>query len=760
MATITSQLIVSLLDHVSGPAKAVGNSLRGMTKVIREASRGPIAMSEKVDAAITRNNAALATARGNMLDAVATLYVLKNAIQAPINSALELETALAGIGAKGNLTSEQLKSIGDAAKRTSGQVNQFTTDIIKAQDFLVGMGLDVERSTKAMPAIGKAATATGASLEDLSKAGFAAMSNLGIAAEDLGKSFDVMAQAGKAGGFELKDMAQYLPSITALAASKGMTGGAGLAEIAAGLQIVRRGAGDSSEAATNFNNILQKINSNDAIKNFKKKGINIQKVLKDAQEKGADPLEAALRAINKAIKGDTSRLGELFSDAQVQKGLLPLLTGLDDYIKLRDEAARADGVINADFDRMMQTSQEKLKQFQVAMSNLGSTVGSALLPVLGDVAAFLKPILELLTSIVQANPRVSGALIAMAAGFVGLRAAMAGLSYIGLMGKGGVLSALSFGLRGVTGALGGLRAVAVTAPFGLIARGFTSLRSSIVGLTMLGSAGGVRAVFSTLGSGLLSLLNPMKLVQAAAVALRGALLLTGVGAVLIGIAVAGKFIYDNWTGISAAFKAFGESFSAALGPAKPLLDPVLSAVSSLYEWVTKLNWEISPERWAEWGAAAGKAVGEVVAWFAGLAGRIVDAIGSIDIGALIHWPTPPAWLSWLMSGGGTGGGGGPVAKAPNRAEVFQARARGGPISRGSSYWVGEKGPELITAGRSGYVNKAGSAGGGSVNVSPVFHMTFNGKADADMVAKIRQVMRDEVRETFRGVFADTGMRMA
>ncbi len=758
MASITSQLIVSLIDGVSGPARRVSNSLRGITRTVKEVGGAPLTVSDRLSAAITRNDRAIEAARGRMLDAVGTLYLLKNAIAAPVQAAQDLETALAGLGAKGNLSAAQLRAIGDAAKQTSGQVNQFTTDIIKAQDFLVGMGLDVDRSTKAMPSIGKAATATGASLEDLSKAGFAAMSNLGVAAEDLARSFDIMAQAGKDGGFELRDMAQYLPSITAMASAKGMKGQEGLSQIAAALQIVRRGAGDSAEAATNFNNILQKINSNDAIKNFKKKGIDIQKVLKDAAKKGADPLEAALRAINKAIKGDTSRIGELFSDAQVQKGLIPLLNGLNDYIELRDKASKADGVVDKDFARMMQTGAEKMKSFQIAMQNLATGIGNALIPVLGDASAALRPIVEGLTRLVNAHPRIAGALIGIAAGFIALKAAMNALAYVGLMGKGGVLSALAIGLRGVTAAMTGLRAVAVTGPLAALAGGFIRLRAAIAGLAMLGSVGGFSAVFQTLGSGLLSLLNPMRLVTAAAVALRGAIMLTGVGAVLIGIAMAGKFIYDNWSGIKEMFVAFGKAFSEALGPVKPLLDPVISGVSSIFNSLSQINFEISPARWAEWGAAAGKAVGEVVRWFAELPGRIIAAIGSIDIASMIRWPTPPAWLSWLMSGGGSG----PVAKAPNRAGVITgARARGGPISRGSTYMVGERGPELITAGRSGYVNKAGGGGAGGINVSPVFNMTFNGKADAeDVVQQIRRVLRDEVRETFRGVFADTSMRFA
>ena len=795
MANLTSQLIVELLDRVSGPARGVANSLRGLTRTVQDATFAPITMADRLDAAITRNNRALDAARGRMLDAVGALYVLKSAFTAPVQAAQEFDRALADIGAKGNLTSEQLRGIGEAAKATSSQMNQFATDIVKAQDFLVGMGLDVDRATKAMPSIARAATATGASLEDLSKAGFAAMSNLGVAAEGLGKSFDIMAAAGKAGGFELRDMAQYLPSITALASSKGMSGESGLAQIAAALQIVRRGAGDASEAATNFSNILQKINSNDAIGNFKKLGIDIQKVLKDAKANGTDPLEASLRAINTALGGDMSRLGEIFADAQVQKGLIPLLTGLEDYIRLRDEAARADGVISTDFARMMQTSIEQVKQFQIALQNFQTSVGAAMVPVLGGIAGALEPVLELLTSLVNKYPGVSGALVAITAGFIALKAALAGLTFIGLMGKGGMLASLAFGLKGVTVALTALRAVAITAPLGLITSGLTSLRGSLLGLTMLNSAGGLKAVFSTLGSGLLGLLNPMKLVTAASVALRGALMLTGVGAILIGIAMAGKFIYDNWQGIKELFVAFGEAFMAALGPVKPMLDPVIAGVSTLFGWMSRLSLEISPATWREWGASAGAAVGDVVRWFAELPGKIAASLGSLyDIGRkfmqsffdglvsigsdILNWASgladkissvltlPNRAPQSSVNPRGAGAGMKPAVD-PNDPygvgpiEDLTLRATGGPVSRGASYLVGERGPELITAGRSGYVNRAGSFPAGGITVSPVFNMTFNGRTDPeDVVQQIRRVLRDEVRETFRGVYADAGLRFA
>ncbi len=50
---------------------------------------------------------------------------------------------------------------------------------------------------------------------------------------------------------------------------------------------------------------------------------------------------------------------------------------------------------------------------------------------------------------------------------------------------------------------------------------------------------------------------------------------------------------------------------------------------------------------------------------------------------------------------------------------------------------------------------------GGITVSPVFNMSFNGRTDPeDVVQQIRRVLRDEVRETFRGVYADAGLRFA
>src|SRR5690606_36807549 len=86
MAHLTSQLIVQLLDRVSGPARGVANSLRGISGAVRAANNAPISFSDRLDAAIARNNRAIANARAGVVDAVGAFYVLWSAISAAIQA--------------------------------------------------------------------------------------------------------------------------------------------------------------------------------------------------------------------------------------------------------------------------------------------------------------------------------------------------------------------------------------------------------------------------------------------------------------------------------------------------------------------------------------------------------------------------------------------------------------------------------------------------------------------------------------------------
>lgn len=790
MASLTSQLIVSLVDNVSDAAKRIGGSLTGISRTIRDTNAQQLSLSDRVDAAITRNNRALESARGRMAESIGAFYALRAAISAPIESAKAFESTLAELGAKGDLSAQQLQEIGAAARQTGEQVNQFASSIVQAQDFLVGMGLDVKRSTKAMPAIGKAATATKASIIDLSKAGFAAMSNLGVAAEDLGQAMDVMALAGKEGGFELRDMAQYLPSITALASAKGMSGVGGLSDIAAALQIVRRGAGDSSEAATNFMNVLQKINANDAAAKFAKAGIDINQVLKDAVANGASPLEAALRAINRYIDGDMSKLGTLFADAQVQKGLIPLLNGMQDYVALRDKAGGAAGIIDADFARMMETAAEKAKTFEIAMQNLKTGVGTALIDAIGQINTALLPLVQTLGDLVDRHPKVTAALLGIAAGFVALKAAVNAGQFLALTARGGVLAALAFSLNTVGASLLRLKSgasemirlqSALAAMQGINMTGWQSFVAGLRGMALaVPGASGITTAIAGIVAAIGAISAPVWLAIAAAVLAVGAAwkYWDRISAIIGGVATAiGERLLPvfDWLGEKLAFmrpilSAAGDAFGA-LGAA---LGTVVDTISAFFRSGLFNQEVLTEEDKARISQSAADVTNRILDGFGGLVTGLyqagADAIQALWDGMKSIFDSLISWVQEKVSALTA-----PLAGIANRVRNMfgggsasseegspPARAGGGPISRGATYMVGEKGPELITASRSGYVNPAGTGGSGpTITVSPSFTFNAMSAADAGIIeAQVRRTLQNEVQEMFRGVYADAGMRFA
>ena len=771
MANILSQLIVQLVDQVSGPARSVGRSVEEMNRKIRETASRPLNLSDRLDAAMTRNNRAIEAARGQLIEAVAGFYALKTAIGAPIQSAMRLETTLSGISSKAGMSADQIGRLRDTLREASRQTNQYTSDLASGVDYLVGMGMSGADATAAIRTIGLAATASGAKVEDMSAAGFAAMSNLKIPADQLLLALDAMSKAGKSGGFELKDMASYFPSLGAAYASMGQSGVGAVADLSAALQVIRSDTGDASSAATNLQNVIQKTFAPGTIKKFKDEGVDIFKEMDAAAKRGLTPIEAIAEITNKTLKGDLSRIGFLFEDSQAQAGVRSLIQRMEQYRKIREEAMGAGGTNQADFDRTMGTTAEKVKAAQIAFENFKESLGTALLPVLGRVSEMLIPIIDAFGRFADNNPTLVAALASAAAGFIGLKAAIAGLSFIGLVGKGGALSALSFVVTGLGGSLGLLAGnasemirlqKALAAMAGVQMTGLQTAAAGLKGMALaVPGVSGLATALTTIGGAIAAVSAPVWLGIAVGVAAVGAAAYT---------------LWRYWGRISSTLSGVGQAVGELLAPAFEKLRPVLdwfaplgdmiasgwerarSAISAVTTWIGSLfEQETLTDADKEKARQAGYDF--VMALWNGMK-QVFDGLVSW-VGAQVDKLTAPvrnlaSKVTGMFSGGAEG-----VTTDPMGTGVDGQRAKGGPISRGSRYLVGERGPELITAGRSGYVNPAGSTAAGGVTVSPVFNMTFNGKTDADdVVEKIRRVMRDEVRETFRGVFADTGMRFA
>jgi TP901 family phage tail tape measure protein len=269
-----------------------------------------------------------------------------------------------------------------------------------------------------MPAIGQAATATMSSISDLSAASVAAMQNMKVGPLEIARMLDAMASAGNAGAFEVRDMAKAFPALTASAQSLGITGVKGITDMAAALQVARRGAGDASTAANNMANFLQKLATPQTIKNFKKFGVDVTKELQKAHKKGISPIEHFIGLVDEKTKGGKADLlGQLFGDKQVLEFVRPMLADFKDYIRIRDEAEQASGTVADAYAKRMGDAEQKMKAFRIQMENLGTSLGATMLKPLGDFAGHLAYILQTLDKRVGVFDRIKAAIDGFARGF-------------------------------------------------------------------------------------------------------------------------------------------------------------------------------------------------------------------------------------------------------------------------------------------------------------------------------------------------------
>lgn len=835
-----------------------------------------------------------------MIDAAAAGYSLVAAISAPINAARKMEDALTDLGDKAGMNAGQLSEFGAMARRVAPQVNQFATDLVVGADFLAGMGLSLEKTTAAIPAIGKAATATRASIEDLAVASFAAIDNLKVSAEQTADALDIMAYAGKEGGFELKDMAKDFPSLTSTIQAYGSTGLRAVSDLAAGLQIVRKGAGSASEAATNMANLLQKIGSPGTARRFKALGIDLRTEMKKAQEAGQSPIETILKLTDKALNGDLSKLGDIFEDAEVQKAVRPLLQNLQEYIDLRERSMTSSkGTVDDSFIRQMNTAREASKAFWIQIDNISGAIGNALIPALLALSKAIAPYAAALSDMAAAHPEAVQAIVATVGALAGLRIATTAARWGFLFLKGGALQAALGAATAAqaTGKLAGflflsrtatrkaaVESVALAAAqargtqraFEMARSAYQVARSGNVAGTSLRAAGqamGEAAAAATAARQRLAAANTALAMtgRIATLVSRGGMIggivsvLAGAGSMIAGVATAivgalatvsapvwatvaavaavGLAVYRYWEPISNFVSGFAEGIGAAIGPMvdmlangaariaeavggwakQKLIDfagllgidegtvnatianavtmvqnlgnqivAVVKAIpSAVSGWIGEMfsmkDYSAEAEAsFREAGRNAGlalvnaikDAVGGLMDWFSGLAGRIRAAIGSVDLKGIIKWPSMP----WPF-------GGGPAAEAAEKAKAVNdnaasaaaaaapvisgARAAGGPVVGGRTYLVGETGRELFTPAEDGYVHDASStrqmaarpesgltsrAVGGDVNVRiDMGGVVIRNDADiARIIAEIERKLRDQID----GLQADLGYSVA
>jgi TP901 family phage tail tape measure protein len=697
MATLTSQLVIELLDRVSAPARRASEAMSGLSRRIREASSTRVSVTDRLDAALARNARALETARLGVADAIGSYYSLQSAIAGPVQAAADFESVMADVAKVVDFPTPeafaQFQSDLLAMSRNIPFAVEGLGEIAAAAGQAGIAGKDLLRFTEAAAKIGVAFDVSsdyaGGAMANL-------MTALGLTIDETILLADAMNHLSNNQASSAAEILHVVKNVGAQAKMFGFsaeqTSAFASAMIAAGAQ--------SDVAATSFMNMGKALTRGAAATGsqreaFAQLGLDAEDVAKKMQEDAVGTTVDVLRRISQLPKEQQAAISsQLFGDEA--RALGPLMTNLDLLMKslglVADEAGYA-GSSMQEFDAQSGTFNANLQKFRSVIKELQIRLGTALIPALTRLGEVLTPMITKVSELATAYPELTTAVVGAAAAFVAFKGTLAGLRFVGLLSAGGALSMMAKGMTAI-------RAAGLAASLGCAAfsRGLALLtlspviaalrraRTAMIAFGVTSSLLGRGAAFRMLGTSVLAAVNPLRLVRgamgAAAVGIRAlgaALIANPIGLALTGLALAGGFIYRNWSGLQAMWAGFKEGFVSALEPVLPTLEPVIDIVKRVAGAISGLVPELnaSSDKWHEWGEGFGEIAASIVngtaeffaagakiiqslwdgavetfnsfiAWVKGIPGRIVDAIGSIDLSSLITFGEPPRWLKWLM----------------------------------------------------------------------------------------------------------------
>lgn len=321
--------------------------------------------------------------------ALGGVYALQRAGQALKEATTrfaEVDRAMTRTGITGDATANEVRKGTEELRNLARETATLFDPAQKGLDAITASGRDFGDAMKMMPSVLKTAQASGAGVDDIANSSTALIDHMKISIDGLAEAQDTLAMGGKLGKFELKDMARYLPSMLPAFKALGQSGQEGLRKLVAMLQVIRSGTGTAEEAAASAQNIFAKMESDETVKNFKEMGVDLPAAMKKARKEGKDLMQVFLELSNKALKGDLSKVPQLFKDMEVQRGMRPLLAGLQKISELEEKLKGAKGTIDIDFKRVSADTQAALDRMKEgadraksAFGGLAAEIGSPLI---------------------------------------------------------------------------------------------------------------------------------------------------------------------------------------------------------------------------------------------------------------------------------------------------------------------------------------------------------------------------------------------
>lgn len=675
-------------------------------------------------------------AGANFMSSTAQLTGFAMPVGMAINQAAKFQDRIVDLSITADWNAKEQVRIGETVRASALKYNQTLDDIGIGLNTLVAGGISSAKEIEAYtPKLTQTATAWRASFEDLGNTTVALKNNLGIGEAGWDRAMNMLGYAGKAGQFEVKDMAKWLPSLTPYYQALGVQGEQAVAEIGASLQIARKGAGTSDEAANNMRNFLTKLTSPDTLKDFDKAGIDLKASMKSLVADGMTPMQAMMTNIENyigkkspqaaaeftkamSIKDDkerqmavsrlaeTYKLGELFQDQQAMSFIRPMLGNKDEFnrIKQGSQNAANNNGIGTDYAKRMGSAQEQMKSFKIHVTDMAVTIGNALLPAVNQTLVAVKPMITAFGNWAKQNPQLVASIVKIVGGLLVAKVAFWGMSFAVLSVVKPIASAVTLFNR-LRAGVAVLRGMAILGRFAPMAARFAS------GLRLIGTA------FQALR--IILMANPLGLAIG--------LLITAAVLIYRNWSPIKAFFIELWTGIKTTATNAMNAIKAVIANFHPI-QYFTSAFAAVMGYLGGL-----PARFRTYG----------VNMIQGLIGGITAKFGELKAKMSEMANTVSSFFASKLG-----------IRSPSR--VFMGFGRN--IAEGVAIGIGQQTPTAVKASdamakrlsQTEYSNKVlgrqsvtGGMGTGTIHFSPTIHVNGGG---GDVSGQVQQGLQAGYRE--------------
>lgn len=431
----------------------------------------------KIGQAQQKNSEAISKTKTQLAGTIGTITALGAAIYAgPVQKSMEFQTAMAKVGtiADTNVVplSQMQKEIINLSNALGVNASTVAEDVYNA----ISAG---QKTSDAVAFVEKATM--------LAKGGFA----------ETGQALDVLTTILNAYGMESSKTEEIsnmlittqnrgkvtvaeLSSVMGKVIPTANANNVALEQLCAGYSIMTARGIAAAETTTYMNSMLNELG---------KSGTSADKALRQAAGKGFSELMAegnSLADVLNILQGEADKSGktlaDMFGSAEAGKAALTLMAnGVEGFNDEVSAMVDSTGAAQAAYEKMMDTTEEKIKKAKTALSNLGIVLGDTFLPYVTTAAEKLSDLVPKFSAWAQENPKLLSTIVKVAAALLGLKAG----------GQAGKLAFLEIkgGILGIQGAFAKMKAFSGSGGIKSLFSGLGGIKGKL--LPLIGIIGGV-----------------------------------------------------------------------------------------------------------------------------------------------------------------------------------------------------------------------------------------------------------------------------